>query len=184
MRKAATLFPRLQGSQCPASLPTLPPLLTSKQLSGGNKNSLSPGYCDTHDRSAPMSTRPAAISNTVPRPRSRPLYCTATRRSVVVDMNPHSTPPRSPPPAAATDLQNCSGSSIPPSPRHRRRSGGTAVRRESLRTPLMMQKSVVSYLRQQDYTLQRMTNTITNQSRPHNMLSKMGTNKGEKMQHR
>ena len=48
----------------------------------------------------------------------------------------------------------------------------------------MMQKSVVSYLRQQDYVLQRMTNTTTNQSRPHNMLSKMGTNKGEKMQHR
>jgi hypothetical protein len=40
---------------------------------------------------APLSTSPAAISSTVPRCLTTPLYAAAVSRSVVVDMRPNST---------------------------------------------------------------------------------------------
>ena len=38
------------------------------------RNSASPGYCERNWIEAPTSTRPAWISNTVPRSRLTPLY--------------------------------------------------------------------------------------------------------------
>ena len=115
--------------------------MTSRQLSGGKSTSLSPGYCDTQQRSAPISMRPTAISSTVPRSLSDPEYCIATWRSIVADIRPLSTPPRKP----SVLIQKESGRSIPPSPRYTRLSSGTSVSFESFTMPLIMQKMVVSY---------------------------------------
>jgi hypothetical protein len=53
--------------------------------------SASPGYCDRKLIDAPTSTRPAEISNTVPRSLATPLYSHAVCFAVVVDMRPNST---------------------------------------------------------------------------------------------
>jgi len=66
---------------------------SSMHVSGPKRISHSCGYWLSHEISAPRSTMPCLISKTIGVPPVS-AYETAMLRSVVVDMKPPSTPPR------------------------------------------------------------------------------------------
>mmetsp|Transcript_116830 Transcript_116830/g.174424 ORF Transcript_116830/g.174424 Transcript_116830/m.174424 type:complete len:226 (-) Transcript_116830:1585-2262(-) len=66
--------------------------IISKLVAGGNSTSFSPGYCESRDMSAPLSTCASSICSTI---GFEPLlaYFAASASSKDVDMNATSTPP-------------------------------------------------------------------------------------------
>ena len=88
--------------------------LISRPVNGANVISLSSGYCESHDRSAPRSIIPIWISMTVAGLFDLFLeraYSIATSRFAVVDMKANSTPP------CPCPFQNWRGSTEPERPR-------------------------------------------------------------------
>ncbi len=90
--------------------------------------------------SAPRSTIPCRISKTTPGPDVADAYASATARSVVVDMNDGSMPPRTP---YSLATRNWRGSRPPETPRY---TFETTVSFESLTTAELITCSVVVYL--------------------------------------
>ena len=87
---------------------------TSMPVRGPKRISRSCGYCESQLISAPRLTIPCCTSITMPAPWPPEAYPMATNRSVVVDMNACSTPPRT---LNLLGVQNSSGSFIPAMPR-------------------------------------------------------------------
>ena len=86
----------------------------------------------------PKSTAPTSNSMTVPAsPLCTPLYCIATLRFTVVDINPNSTPAVIP---RASFLNHSSPSCIDPRPLKTLRPCGTAVMRDCFSTALTRER--------------------------------------------
>eukprot|EP00967_Tisochrysis_lutea_P060333 scaffold77172_cov26-Tisochrysis_lutea.AAC.2 len=93
---------------------------TSSPDSGPHRISRSCGYCDSQAMSAPRSTMPIGISNTMPAAECAvgcEAYPIATSREVVVDIKACSTPPATP---NSFLRKNSSGSVAPERPRYTR----------------------------------------------------------------